>query len=256
MNGAAASRRQTGWWLHLGLLGAYPVAIGLVGWQQARAAAGPALPASGGPLLFALGIEMMLFSAVFGTAWIASRASGDQLLLRWPGWRSAAWQGLAWSVALRLGLGSLVMAAAFLARLAGHDPLVVTDALQPDTEQLVDISALSADPVYLLVNMTVVSFVVAGLREELWRAGMLAALGVLFPNAWNSAAGRAAGVLLVALLFGLGHLAQGWGGVLLTTLLGAALGAIMVFHRSLWQAVFAHGFFNATSFLLLRMLPP
>jgi membrane protease YdiL (CAAX protease family) len=40
----------------------------------------------------------------------------------------------------------------------------------------------------------------------------------------------------------------------MTTLLGFGLGAIMVYRRSIWDAVFAHGFFNAGSFFLLYLL--
>jgi membrane protease YdiL (CAAX protease family) len=37
----------------------------------------------------------------------------------------------------------------------------------------------------------------------------------------------------------------------MTGLLGFGLGAIMVFHRSIWPAVIAHGMFNATSLALI-----
>ena len=38
---------------------------------------------------------------------------------------------------------------------------------------------------------------------------------------------------------------------LLGGLLGLGLGLIMVFHRSIWPAVLAHGFFDATSMALI-----
>jgi hypothetical protein len=41
---------------------------------------------------------------------------------------------------------------------------------------------------------------------------------------------------------------------MLTGLLGVMLGTIMIFHRSIWEAVLAHGFFNATSFLAMHLL--
>jgi membrane protease YdiL (CAAX protease family) len=40
----------------------------------------------------------------------------------------------------------------------------------------------------------------------------------------------------------------------LTGVLGVGLGWILLAHRSLWVAVVAHGFFDATSLLLLRLL--
>jgi membrane protease YdiL (CAAX protease family) len=33
--------------------------------------------------------------------------------------------------------------------------------------------------------------------------------------------------------------------------LGFCLGLIMIFHRSIWPAVMAHGFFDATTFAIL-----
>jgi membrane protease YdiL (CAAX protease family) len=118
----------------------------------------------------------------------------------------------------------------------------------------VDVQTLASDPVYLGLVFTLVSFVVAGLREELWRAGVLAGLGTLFPRQFGGLAGRFVAVAAAAVIFGLGHLPQGWGGVVVTAGLGLGLGTVMVLHRSIWEAVFAHGFFNATSFALLPLV--
>jgi membrane protease YdiL (CAAX protease family) len=63
-----------------------------------------------------------------------------------------------------------------------------------------------------------------------------------------------AAVLLAAVVFGFGHLPQGWGGVYVTGLLGTALGWIMVRHDSIWEAVLAHGFFDASTFAFLYLL--
>ncbi|MDB6109069.1 MAG: Abortive infection protein, partial [Pedosphaera sp.] len=56
---------------------------------------------------------------------------------------------------------------------------------------------------------------------------------------------------VAAVIFGLGHTAQGWSGVAITAFLGLGLGAIMLRHRSIWEAVIAHGFFDAGTFALL-----
>ena len=58
-------------------------------------------------------------------------------------------------------------------------------------------------------------------------------------------------VLVAAALFGIGHVAQGPGGVLATALLGVAFGAILLDRRSIWEAVIAHGLFDAVGFLVL-----
>jgi membrane protease YdiL (CAAX protease family) len=40
----------------------------------------------------------------------------------------------------------------------------------------------------------------------------------------------------------------------MTGVLGLGLGSILVFHRSLWIAVLAHGFFDASTFFFLWWL--
>lgn len=122
------------------------------------------------------------------------------------------------------------------------------DAFRPKIEHLLNLGALR-NPVYLFTAVTLLSFVVAGLREELWRAGMMTALLALLPAGWQNAKGRALAITFAAVIFGLGHLPQGPAGVVVTGLLGLGLGWIMTFHRSLWVAVLAHGFFDATSFV-------
>jgi membrane protease YdiL (CAAX protease family) len=125
--------------------------------------------------------------------------------------------------------------------------------LRPEIENVVDARALE-DPLYFALSLTLISFVVAGLREELWRAGMLAGLNALFPQLFNTPAGRWAAAGIAAVVFGIGHLTQGFGGVLMTAILGLGLGLIMMRHRSIWDAVFAHGFFNATTFAMLQWM--
>jgi uncharacterized protein len=102
--------------------------------------------------------------------------------------------------------------------------------------------------------VTLVSFVLAGFREELWRAAMLAGCKALFPALYAKRRGQVLCVIGIAIIFGIGHWSQGPGGVVLTTLLGVMLGLIMVFHRSVWEATLAHGFFNASSFVLMHLL--
>ena len=63
-----------------------------------------------------------------------------------------------------------------------------------------------------------------------------------------------AAVMIAAVVFGLGHLPQDWIAVGMIGLLGVGLGLILVFHRSLWDAVIAHGFFDAASFAMLYLL--
>lgn len=239
------------WILHAMLLASYPIAVGLAGNRAHGDDPAPMLPTDTAALLVTGSLELLLFGFVFALAWLASRCSSDQLLLRWHGGAAPLWQGLGYSLALRAGVMAALLLGLLAAWLVTGDPQAFAAAMQPDTGRMVDAAALDRSPVYLLTNLIFTSFIVAGLREELWRAALLAACLVLFPGAAARPGGRALFVIATALLFGLGHLVQGPGGVLLTTLLGIGLGWIMLHHRSIWPAVLAHGFFNATSFLLL-----
>lgn len=233
------------------LLALYPIALGLILPQFLRAERGTLLPESTrGLLAVALG-ELVIFGLVFGLAWVASRASLDQLLLRWGGGLGPIWRGLLYSVALRIAIAAGVVVVALAALAAGGDVSQLLNKARPKTEVVVNPAALQDSPLYFFLTLTLISFVVAGLREELWRAGMLAGLRELWPNRFGGRLGQVAGVLVAAVVFGLGHWPQGWGGAVVTAGLGLGLGLIMVRRQSIWDAVFAHGFFNATTFVML-----
>src|SRR5215212_1681549 len=97
------------WWIHLILIGCYPVIVAAISWNRLPGR-GAALSNTVSGLLMVCGLELLQFSVVFALGWFASRASGDALLLRWrPGW----WVlplGVGYSVAIRMAVG-LVMAA-------------------------------------------------------------------------------------------------------------------------------------------------
>ena len=212
------------------------------------------LPPTIGPLLIALGAELILFGAIFGIALAFSRAKVDNLFLRWRGGLQPVTSGFVYSILLRVTLLILMAVIAFVgsALTGGHEDWA--SRLRPETEQLIDVKALGDHPLYFLLNITFVSFGFAGFREELWRAGMLAGFNALLPGGLDQKAGRWFAIIFSAVAFGFGHLAQGWGGVLLTAALGLGLGSIIVWRRSIWPAVFAHGFFDATTFVMLYCL--
>lgn len=246
--------RRWRWWLHLLLLAAYPLMIGLLGLHQDEAR-GPALSSHARGLLIVCAEQMAIFGAVFGLAWLASRATRDDLLWRWRGGFWPIPLGIGYSIALRVAVGMIAAAVVLALLLTG---VVTMERLQdftlanrPDVESVVDVSAMRQNPVYFWLTLTVVSFVVAGFREELWRAAMLVALRMLWPKSFGSGFGQFAAVAVAAVIFGLGHLGQGGLAVVMTGLLGFGLGAIMVLHRSIWPAVIAHGMFDATSLALI-----
>lgn len=238
--------------LALILLGLYVVVPAFVGAHRSASDA-PLLPTEIPRLLFATGTELLLFGTVFASVAFLARLRTHEL---WIGWRGGFWlipRAIGWSVALRiltgLGLGAGLLAWQFLR----GSPLDSLANARPRVESMIDVAALD-NPLYLALMLTLVSFVLAGLREELWRVGMIALLGQSMPRWFGGPSGPWRAILPIALLFGLGHTPQGGVGVLATTIIGLGLGAIMVLHRSLWDAVLAHGFFNATTFALLPWL--
>jgi membrane protease YdiL (CAAX protease family) len=249
--------RRLGWWVHLVVLTAFPVLIGVMSIGRS-AHAEPALTHSVRGLLITSLLQMGVFAVFFGVAWLGSKASGKDLLLPW---RRGCWpvlQGVAYSFLLRFALGVLaVMVAAILVlsqAMKLEDLQRFSQLNRPDVGALVDISALRQNPVYFWLTLTLVSFVVAGLREELWRSALLAGLRRLWPRQFGSRGGQFLGVSLAAVVFGAGHVAQGPMGMVVAGLLGLGLGIIMVIHDSIWPAVIAHGMFDATTFALLPAL--
>ncbi len=249
-----ASVARWRWSVHLALLCTYIVVIGASGIRR-DVDAGPALSSSVRGLLVASSVELTKFALVFGAALLASRACADDLMLRWRRGFLLLPLGLGYSVALRLLVGIVAGGIAVVLILLG---VVDADELgrlaragAPDIGTVVSVDALGNDPAYFWLMVTFVSFVVAGLREELWRAGVLAGLAGLWPKRFGSRSGQFLGVALAALIFGFGHAGLGPIAAVAAGLVGLGLGAIQVFHRSIWPAVIAHGCFDAASFALL-----
>lgn len=239
-------------WVALLLLSAYVLFPAFLGLSQ-EGSDQAILPSQVRGVLLLCGIELTLFAAAFGiAAWLARFRRSELYLstpVRWWTWPRA----VGWSLGLRIGVGILLAGSIGITQLVRGQPIADLEGLRPKVEAMVDVQALH-DPVYLALMLTLVSFVLAGLREELWRAGMVALLGRVAPRVFGGRLGPWLALIPVAILFGLGHTPQGWVGVAATTALGLGLGAIMLFHRSLWDAVLAHGFFNATTFALLPWL--
>jgi hypothetical protein len=96
------------WWVHLVLITAYPLVLGVVGWGQAGVR-GPALTHTAKGLVVVCVVELAVFGAVFGLAWLASRASREDLLWCWRGGFWTIPLGIGYSVAIRLASISTVM---------------------------------------------------------------------------------------------------------------------------------------------------
>lgn len=244
------------WWIHLALIGGYPLLTMPLAFRSTPQA--PALTNSTRGWLIVCAVNLGLFLIVFALGWRASRASRQDLLLNWrPGW----WViplGLCYSVAIRFALGIVIFLTVCLFLVLGlltRESLPeFVDSSRPNVEALVDVSALRSNPTYFWLTVTFGSFVVAGLREEVWRGATLAAMRALWPATFEGRDGQLAAVALIAIVFGIAHLSMGLLAAAAAALLGLLLGIIMVVHRSIWPAVVAHGFFDATSFALLPLL--
>jgi membrane protease YdiL (CAAX protease family) len=223
--------------------------------RSSQTVPGPALSGDARGLLIVCGLEIVLFSLFFGLGWLASRASKEDLFLRWrPRWGVVS-MGIIYSIAIRIGLGLVAMVAVAIllaARVTTPEALEkFAGANRPDVETIVSVPALQNNSSYYWLTITLVSFVVAGLREELWRAGTLAAMRALWPRAFASTGGQCIAITLIAVLFGAMHLGMGPIAAALAGILGFFLGLIIVLHRSIWPAVIAHGLFDATTFAIL-----
>lgn len=216
---------------------------------------GPALSGNVRGLLTVSGTELVLFALFFAAAWLVSRASCEQLLFPWrPGWWVVP-LGIGYSIALRLvlfvviGAVIVILAATRAATPEKVQQFVITN--RPAVENLVSVSAMRSNPTYFWLMVTFVSLVVAGVREEVWRAGTLAAMRALWPRAFDSRGGQCLAISLIAVVFGLMHWRMGALAAVLAGVLGLLLGIIMVLHKSIWPAVIAHGLFDATNLALL-----
>jgi hypothetical protein len=70
---------------------------------------GPALSRSTRGLLSVSDFQLLLFALIFGLAWIFSRATWDDLLLRWRGGFWPVPLALLYSIGLRFAVGIAVM---------------------------------------------------------------------------------------------------------------------------------------------------
>ena len=92
------------------------------------------------------------------------------------------------------------------------------------------------------VTVLVVALVAGGLREEVQRGFLLHRFGDL--------GGRLNGLVLTSVVFGLGHVIQGWDAVIVTGALGAFWGTLYLTRGSIVAAVVSHAAANAVQVLI------
>src|ERR1041385_495575 len=99
---------RTRWGIHLLLVVGYIVAVGAIR-ASGDQSTGPVLSGNPRDLVLISCVQLSIFAVIFGLAWLASRASRDDLLLRW---RNGLWfvpLGVGYSIALRLALAVIIV---------------------------------------------------------------------------------------------------------------------------------------------------
>ena len=253
----APHRARWRWWGALIVVGAFPFAAALSSTVRTnRNSSGQAtLPTSVEGLLLTGALQLAIILVFVGLSWLFSRATKAELWLGWRGGLAPIWQGALYSVGLRVLPLLPLIALGLVFVLLGNKPdefAAWTNANKPQTGGIGD-SVRAGSPLYQALMLSFFSFVVAGFGEELWRVATMRSLLEIMPRTFSTGVKNSVAVGVSALVFGVGHLYQGVIGVGITAFIGVALGAITLYHRSVWPAVIAHGFFNATSFLAIML---
>lgn len=172
---------------------------------------------------------------------------GLQLILHWRGhhWRHLGLRPIRFQ---DLGRTLAALLLVFLANAVFVSLVfwIQPDQIQGHEQNLTDIAGLLAPDLSLPAIGLMMLFV--GFYEE------VLARGLLLQRARSLFAGTWGPVLLSSVLFGLGHLYQGWVGTLQTTLMGIVLSCLTLRWQTLWPAIFAHAIINTASFGLVRQL--
>ena len=245
------------WWVALVIVGAFPFAAALSSSVRNNRNSGGAatLPSSVEGLLLAGALQLAVILFFFGVSWLFSRATKAELWMNWRGGAAPIWQGALYSIGLRFLPLLPFFAIMVVLAILGYKPEAAAqwlNANRPQTEGIGD-SVRAGSALYKALMLSFFSFVVAGFGEELWRVATMRGLLEIAPRAFSPLVKNSIAVLVSALVFGIGHLYQGVVGVGVTAFIGIALGAITLYHRSIWPAVIAHGCFDAASFLMVML---
>src|SRR6202012_3876984 len=95
--------------IHLFLITGYILAVGLLGLGR-QGTHHAALSHTAGRMLLVCAWELIIFGSIFGLACFASRATRDELRLRWRGKIQPILLGAGYSLALRIALALVVFA--------------------------------------------------------------------------------------------------------------------------------------------------
>ena len=185
----------------------------------------------------------MLVMALQGVVILA----GLHLLLAWRGrdWRDI---GLTALQGRDLGRAALALLLVFLVNGLFTTLLewLAPSVIEAHQEGLAGVAGALTRGLPLAAVAAIMLFV--GLYEEMLARGfLLSRCRVLLGGVWGP-------VLLSSLLFGLGHMYQGWLGVVQTALIGVVFAHLVLRWGSLWPVILAHGALNTISVALIRSL--
>ena len=124
----------------------------------------------------------------------------------------------------------------------------VVERLTGATQDVSDFAIVEGDPA-VLGGLLLLTWTIAAVGEE------TAYRGYLFTRA-RECLGLAGAVIVPSVLFGLAHTEQGVVGVVLTTLDALALTWLRLHYRTLWAAVFGHGFNNTIGLVTFFLVGP
>lgn len=119
-------------------------------------------------------------------------------------------------------------------------------------EQHEALSTFAAIPLWVMIPVVVI----AGTYEDIvFRGFLLGRLRILLATrkGWI---GDVLSVAISSIIFGLGHVYQGWFGVMKTTAAGVCLAILVLLTKSVWPAMIAHAGIDASTIVMLHFLSP
>ncbi len=146
-------------------------------------------------------------------------------------------------VGRQIGIGCFFGLLIFILDKFAISPLL-DQILPKSVSQGIDMKILFNDSLYIPIFVLIALFK-GGFSEELWRVFVL----TRFEKALGKA-GLYVSLVVGSIVFGIGHLYQGVGGMISITLIGFFYALVYLRRRLAWEAVAAHASFNLISIIL------
>lgn len=168
------------------------------------------------------------------------------LWLRGIGWRAVGFKRPArWSRTLLLGI-AVGVAYQFLTTYVLEPLVILLTGKQTDLSQFAPLRG----NVFLLLFFLVLVWTLAAFGEELVYRGYL--MNRVAELAGDGRGAWAVSLVVVSILFGVGHLYQGISGILVNTAAGLVYGALYLWSgRNLWLSIIVHGVYDTVGLLLI-----